>query len=254
MANSVEIGEVNGIQIVKAGTEGPNILFLHDSGQPPAGMTRQILQLAEVGQVYAPNLFDIAGLLTRKNIRPDYEDMVYEFNQLKLLNRRYKTGIVGVSLGAAFGWEYAAQRPQEIEWITTGSALGWPLRRSLADWLVEFVRVSVQTARIPEEIRSRDAGTKLIKQQFRKDPRSVLEGFRLAMNSDSREQLKVLQSPVDLLWGRNDRFTPIWSGEKMKATLAHARLGEVSDYYHYWYQFEPEKLTGPAVEKAKTLK
>ena len=250
---SIEIQEVNGIQIVKAGGEGPNILFLHDSGQPPAGMKRQILQLAEVGKVVAPNLFDIAGTLARKHIHPTYEDMVWEFNQLELLSSRDKTGIVAVSLGAGFGWEYAAQKPQEVEWITTGSALGYPLHRSLLGWLAEFTRVSVQTARIPKEIRSRDEGIRLIKQQFKKDPRGVLETFRLAMHTDSTEQLKSLQSPVELLWGRNDHYTPIWSAQKMKGLLPNARLEEVSDYYHYWYQFEPEKLTGPAIERARSL-
>lgn len=252
MSGEIEITEVNGIQIVRAGKEGPNILFLHDSGQPPAGMKRQISQLAEGGKVIAPNLFDIASVLRSKGIMPSFEDMVYKFDQLDLVDRRHKTGIVAVSLGAGFAWEYAAQKPQEVDWITAGSPLGWPLHRSLFEWLTEFIRVSIQTSRIPSEIRNRDEGTTLIKKQLRKDPRGVLDVFRLAMNMDSREQMRNSQSPVDLLWGRNDHFTPFWSGKKIKGLLPNARLEEVSDYYHYWYQFEPKKLTDPATQRAST--
>ena len=252
MNQNLEATEVNHIQVVRAGQVGPNILFLHDSGQPPRGMRRQIGQLAEAGKVIAPNLFDMASVLRSKGIVPSFEDMVYELDQLDLVDRRFKTGIVAVSVGAGFAWEYAAQKPQEVDWITTGSPLGYPLHRSLFGWLAEFIRVSKQTSTIPEEIRKRDEGIVLLKRQIKKDPRSVWEIWKMAMNMDSREQMRNIQSPVDLLWGRHDHLTPFWSGQKMQGLLPHARLDEVSDYYHFWYQFEPEKLTGPAIQQTST--
>lgn len=251
MSSTIELSEVSGVQIVKAGTEGPNILFLHDSGQPPAGMKRHLRQLAEAGKVIAPNLFDLASNLRHKGIAPSLEDIVYELDQLDLIDRQQRTGIVAVSVGAGFAWEYAAQKPKKVDWIITGSPLGYPLHRSLFSWLVEFIRVSRQTSTIPEELNT-DEGLVELKRNFKKDPRAVLDIWKMAINMDCQEQLKTIKSPVDLLWGENDNFTPIWSGEKMSTLLPQARLEVVSKYYHYWYQFEPRKLINPAIQQAKT--
>lgn len=247
----IEISQVNGIQVIKAGGEGPNILFLHDAGQPVAGMIRHIRQLAEAGQVVAPNYFDATGKTIREGKKPSYEDLVYELDRMSLMDKSKPTGIVGVSMGAALGWEYAAQNLQEVAWIVAGSPLGWPLHRSLFGWLKEFAILTHKINQIPAEQKKLDPGITELFKQFKKDPRGVLGGLKLATTTDSRAQMASISAPVDLLWGKNDNYTPYWMGENMRNIMLNARLAVVSEYPHYWYQFEPQKLTIPAIQRIR---
>lgn len=252
----LEVSKINGVGVVRMGHEGPNILFLHPAGQLPLGMKEHLQQLAEVGQVYAPNIYDlIASSMSRGNKRPTFSDVVNEFTKLNLVNTKGRLGIVAASIGGSFAWEYVTQNPKEVDWIVAGSPTGWPLRRGLLGWIGIFAQEMILEAHkqgSPKQ-RQKDPGTKLFLGQLKKHPPSVIHGLRLAMNADAREQMPNIQLPVDLLWGRKDKFIPIWSGQKMTALMPNARLEIVSEYNHLWYGLQPEKLTGPALERVRTM-
>lgn len=252
MSHPIEVANINGIQIVKAGNTGPNIIFIHDTGQPPVGMERQIKRLAEVGTVYAPNLYDITGALARKHIKPTFADIVHEFNTLDLIGKNDRIGIVAASLGAGFAWQYAADNPQQVDWITAASPLGWPLDRSMFDWLKIGWQMNQEVSKYPKEVKKRDPGLAQFFKQIRKDPVGVLAGLKLMMNFDSRPQMSEIQSPVDLLFGNDTICTPVWTGQNMMSLMPNARLEVVSQYNHFWYQFEPEKWTSPATQRVKS--
>lgn len=94
--------EVNGVQVLKSGKEGPNIIFLHNAGQVPLGMTEHILNLSEAGQVTAPNIFDlIRALQLRGNKQPSFADIANEISRLDLLDKRERIGLVTSSFGAS---------------------------------------------------------------------------------------------------------------------------------------------------------
>lgn len=258
MSNPIEVREINGIQIVKAGKEGPNILFLHPAGQPPVGMAEHISQLAEVGQVIAPNMFDLVSSLIRKgNKSPSFADMVNEFTKLDLVNRRERTGIVATSMGGDFAWEYATQNPKELDWITAASPTGWPLNRSLHHWIGEFIKMMGRhtiSGFVPGELKRHDPGGALFLKQAMKDFGGTWTGLQMVMKSDAREQMKDVQLPVDLLWGRKDTMVPLWSGKAMQKILPNATLQVVSELHHIWYMYEPGKVTGPAIQRIKAAK
>ncbi|MBI2334496.1 alpha/beta hydrolase [Candidatus Daviesbacteria bacterium] len=250
----VEVSKVGGVEIVSAGKEGPNIIFLHNAGQVPEGMTEHIGNLAEAGQVQvvAPNIFDIIRSLQLKgNANPSFADIAYEIFHLDILNKKEKTGIVSSSFGGSVAWEYTLQHPQEVEWNVAGSPTGWPLKRSLVEWMGAFVREFLLPPRvpIPEDLRKRDPGSGLMVKRSIADLRSVLHGLKITMAVDQREQMQDINQPVDLLWGRDDRYIPSWTGEKMLGLFPNARLTIVSEYNHLWMAVEPEKLTGPAIQR-----
>lgn len=254
--SGVEVASIKGIEIVKAGQEGPNIIFIHPAGQPPLGMEEPIRMLAEAGIVFAPNIFDlIASLQRRGNKNPGFADVVNEFTRLDLLNKREKTGIVGASIGGSFAWEYTVQKPQEVEFITVGSPTGWPFKRSLMGWMAEFMKEFIWEAytQIPGELRKKDAGPGLFIKQARKDLGSVLHGLKLAMTADDREQMADIKQPVDLLWGARDNYVPVWTGHKMAQLMVNSRLAVVSEYNHLWVNLEPAKLVNPAIQRARGL-
>ena len=253
MNNPIEVGEINGIQVVKAGKEGPNILLLHPAGQPPLEMGEHLQQLSEAGQVYAPNIYDlIASLRRRGNKNPSFADVVNEFSKLDLINKHAKTGLVAASFGGSFAWEYAFQNPKEVDFITAGSPTGIPLHRSLFWWVSEFLKEYVweHTTQVPRDLRKKDPGPKsFIRQMLRNFP-AVMHGLKLAMVDDAREKLSNIQQPVDLLWGRKDNYIPLHTGVDMQNLLPNARLEVVSEYNHNWFMYEPAKLTSPTVQKA----
>lgn len=247
--------DINGVQILKSGKEGPNIIFLHNAGQVPLGMTEHILNLSEAGQVIAPNIFDlIRSLQLQGNENPTFADIAHEIYRLDILDKKQKTGLVTNSFGGSVGWEYNAQHPQEVEWNVAGSPTGWPLKRSLIEWMVAFVREFIlpPNPKIPQNLRKRDPGSGLMVRRFRENPRSVVHGLKLAMNADEREAMKTIKTPVDLLWGRADKYIPPWTQEMILSVFpTNGSLGIVSAYNHLWLAVEPEKLTDPAVVRAK---
>ncbi len=250
----VEVAKINGIQVLKSGDKGPNIIFLHNAGQVPLGMTEHIRNLAEAGQVVAPNIFDlIRSLQLRGNENPSFADIANEISRLDILDKKEKTGLVSSSFGGSVAWEYTLQHPQEVEWNVAGSPTGWPLKRSLVEWMVAFVREFILPPRvpIPEDLRKRDPGSGLMVKRFREDPESVVQGLKITMAADQREQMKNITQPVDLLWGRTDNYIPVWTGEKMLELMPNSRLLIVSEYNHLWIAVEPEKLTTPATDRIK---
>lgn len=251
----VEVSKFSGVEIVSAGKEGSNIILLHPAGQPPLGMKEHVQQLAEVGRVVAPNIFDLIAVLQRRGIQnPSFADIVNEFMGLDILDKRKRTGLVAASIGGQFAWEYTAQKPQEVEFITAGSPTGWPFKRSLSEWIVEFVKEFVWEAstQVPAELKKKDPGAGLFIRQFLKDPASVWHGLKLAMNADSRQEMAGIQQPVDLLWGRKDNYIPFWAGQKMAGLMVNSRLQVVSEHNHMWVNLEPQKLTGPAIQRIQT--
>lgn len=240
----------------KGDLEGPNIIYLHPAGQPPAGTTEYILNLAQAGQVFAPNMFDLISALQHRGVKnPSFADIVNEFSDLDLLNKRGRTGLVATSFGASFAWEYTVQKPQEVDWIVAASATGWPLNRSLHRWAYEFIKMmAIHQFNVPKEVKKKDPGGEQFLNQIKKEWKGVWQGLRLAMNADDRQLLPDIQIPVDLLWAEQDTMIPVWSGREMEKVLPNARLEIVSQHHHMWYTYEPEKVTNRAVQRASILK
>lgn len=245
----------DGVEVLKSGNEGPNIIFLHNAGQVPEGMTEHMLNLSEVGQVVAPNIFDlIRSLQLKGNKHPSFADIANEFSRLDLLDKKQKTGIVSSSFGSSVAWEYTAQNPDEVEWNVAGSPTGWPLKRSLVEWMGAFAREFFlpQKVPIPENTKKRDPGSGMMVKRFLQHPKSVLQGLKLTMNAEQKETMQTIKSPVDLLWGRTDQYIPPWTN-KMVADVfpTNGRLTIASEYNHLWLAVEPDLLTNPALARAK---
>lgn len=249
--------DINGVQVLKSGDKGPNVIFLHNAGQVPLGMTEHIRNLSEVGQVVAPNIFDLIRVLQlRGNPNPGFADIANEISRLDILDKKQKTGLVSSSMGGSVAWEYSAQNPKDVIWNVAGSPTGWPLNRSTGEWMVAFVREFVLPPKvpIPKDLQAKNPGLKFWGKRVGQDPGSVLHGLKLTMKADEREAMRTINTPVDLLWGETDKYIPYWSGEKMKADMfpTNSRLEVVSKYSHVWMAVQPEKLTDPAVERVKT--
>lgn len=220
-------------------------------------MTEHIGLLAQAGKVIAPNIFDlIRSLQVRGNAKPSFADIFNEFYSLDLLDKKQRTGIAASSFGSSVAWVYGADKPKEIDWIVAGSPTGYPLKRSLTEWMAAAAREFVLPPKnkVPRHLKQRDPGPGHFIKRLIQHPPSVIRGFQLSIEADQREEMKNVEADVHLLWGRTDELMPVSSGMEMLKLISNSRLDIVSDYNHIWMAVEPEKLTNPAVAKAKALK
>ncbi len=236
----IETGRVN---VLQRG-QGPDVLVLHSGGTLPLGMEAQIFALSDAGfRVTAPNIYD----LVREADEPTFKGVVDVLKNLDVLNDPYAVRLVGCSLGGGVALQYALEHPQ-VDRLTLGSSVGWPLRRSLFAWLKEFRKFQVLTATIPKEILQKDKGAGLIVAEMARNPRGVLKGFILAGTADLTREMPLINTPVDLLATRSDEYVPAWSVEAMSTLLPNSQFRDVnSPYGHMWYHLEPEKLNDPAL-------
>lgn len=249
----VENLAVEGIQVVKAGKEGPNIVFLHNSAQVPLGMAEHIDILSKVGQVFAPNLFDLyRSLYIGGNKNPSFADLVNEFSRLGILKVGEKAGFVSSSLGSSFTWEYAGQHLQDVSWVVAGSPTGWPLNRSRTEWIWAFTREFLLPAKklMPEEVKRKDPGLGMFFKRFRQHPQSVVGLSRITKDIDQKQQMSQITQPVDLLVGETDQYIPRWAVEEMKKLMINSRIITASEYNHTW-MIQAKELTDPAVERVR---
>ncbi len=256
LPEGVESTQVNGVEVLRSGKEGPNILFLHNGGQVPIGMTEHIKNLSEVGQVIAPNIFDLVrSLQLRGNGQPSFADIANEISRLDVIDKKQKTGIVSSSMGGSVAWEYTLQNTDSVEWNVAGSPTGWPLKRSLVGWMAAFVREFVlpPNPKIPQHLKDRDPGSGRMEKRAKEDLGSAWHTLMLTTKANQIEQLKAIQTPVDLLWGESDQYVPLWSGREMAKMISNSRLDIVSPYNHLWMAVEPEQLTNPAIARARAM-
>ncbi len=255
LPEGVEELKVNGVQVLVSGKDGPKLLFLHNAGQVPEGMTEHILQLAPYGQVIAPNIFDLTRAAQRRGItKPSFADLANEISALNLINKGDETGLVTSSMGSAVGWEYTIQNPEDVKWIVAGSAIGWPLKRSLTEWVMAFRKEFLQPPNvpIPDELKKRDPGSGMMMKRFLRHPSSVLKTLKLTTDADQREQLQAISQPVNLIWGKDDNYVPVWAGQAMARSMVNSRLELTSKFNHLWVAVEPEKLTKPAIDRIQS--
>lgn len=250
----IEQAEIQGVQVAKAGTEGPVIVYLHHAGQPPLGNANHILPLSQEGQVFAPNMYDLLAKSRRKGVKnPSFADMAYEFNNLDLLPQRARRHLVAVSWGGSFAWQDAADHNQQIASITAASPTGWPIKRPLLGWVGMLVIDTLQKVfMVPKGLKKGDAGLDLFKKQItRSGLGTVWYGLTIIRQADASDLLPQIEAPVELLWSKGDHYVPVSGGENMIRALPNARLNVVSKLNHGWFFFEPAKFINSAIANIK---
>ena len=71
--------------------------------------------------------------------------------------------------------------------------------------------------------------------------------FVRVIGQDLRPFLSAVTSPVLLVWGQNDRETPLWYGQTMEREMPAASLTVYRDAGHYAFLEQPERFTREAL-------
>jgi len=201
------------------GGSGPPLLYLHSAGGETEWTTFHE-RLAERFTVYLPAHPGFAESEGLKQI-DDIHDLAWHYVDLLDTLELQKVPIVGFSLGGWLAVELAILRPDRVEklFIVNAAGLhvdGAPMGELFVndlDQLRELVfydpqspavqlamPISLDDDRIPHWIRARKATERICKDPYLHNPRLPA-------------QLRRVECPTMVLWGREDRLIPLAHGE-----------------------------------------
>lgn len=158
-------------------------------------------------------------------------------NLLDFINRKKlnKVHLLGHSLGGALALDFVIHHPEVVEALFLVDSAGVYDQKPLLNGFYKTVRYGSATS------------TKWYKnaQELIKTLRTPILYTKLgfyAHHANLDEQAKSLKMPVTLLWGKNDRITPVWQGEKLHQSILGSKLIVLPNQGHDWIITSPGKF------------
>ncbi len=223
--------------------EGKDVLLLHGWGASLETM-RPIMEALKDG--FKVTAIDFPGF-GESGEPPDYfgvqefSDLTYELIvQLGLK----KPHIICHSFGGRVSILLAAGYPQIIDKIVFTNSAGIRKKRTLSYYIKVYTyKIGKRAARVKWikalfglmgfniENRLKNAGS----QDYKTLSPGMKKIFVKVVNQDLKDQLKKIQSPSLLIWGENDKETPVYFGQIMEKEIPDAGLVVLSGAGHYSY-------------------
>lgn len=247
---------VNGCQIhyevlEKASSGGTPVLFLHGWGCD-AGIFGDLMDAMREGATLISLDFPAHG----SSEEPPEPWGVKEFSlQVKKVlenSQISKVNVVAHSFGARVAVYLAAYEPQMIEKlvITGGAGIKKPATAESQKRAARYKRLR-SVARFlmkipPLKSPMEKAQDRLIRKYGSEDYAKLSEGMRATFVKIVSEDLKPLlgriAAPTLLIWGGDDRETPLWMGETMEREIADAGLVVFEGRSHYAFLEESARF------------
>lgn len=70
----------------------------------------------------------------------------------------------------------------------------------------------------------------------------MTEGYKKIIRDDLTDDLPKIKTPTVLIWGENDRDTPLWQGELMREKIEGAKLFVIPSAGHFSFIDQPERF------------
>jgi len=232
----LDVGEKN-IQVTKGGS-GPPLLYLHSA----AGETEWMPfheKLAEKFTLYAPAHPGFAVSTGLEQIH-DVQDYAWHYVDLLDCLELDNVPVVGFSLGAWIAAELAILRPQRVSKLVLVNAAGLHLENApLADLFIDdfdelrelvfhdpehpsvdlAMPRSLEDSRILHWLRAREATARVGWNPYLHNPKLL-------------GQLRRVESPTLVIWGRYDKLIPLAHGECYAERIPSARLEVIEKCGH----------------------
>jgi len=158
----------------------------------------------------------------------DYMECIYQCKEQLGLGTPI---LIAHSFGARIALYYASQYAVE-KMVLTGAA-GIKDRRTLSYY------VKVYTYKLLKHFRKQIAMGSTDFQQAS----DVMKGVLVqSVNEDLRPLLGKINVQTLLIWGENDKATPLWMGEEMAEKIKHASLIVLDDDDHFAYFHQPQRF------------
>jgi 2-hydroxy-6-oxonona-2,4-dienedioate hydrolase len=212
--------------------EGANVIFLHGLGGEASNWTANFYPISDYYHVYAIDQIGFGG-----SAKPPIEYKIQTFvDFLEAFMKELeipKATIVGNSLGGWIATEFAVQHPAMMNKLVLVDAAGLtPGRRS--DLPADLGRGSLLGTRNTLNLifyRKNLVSDEVVKRAFTHHMK-VGDGFTrqrtlagiVLSNQFEDEKLHNIHVPTLLIWGRNDKVTPLSLGERFQRGIRDATL------------------------------
>lgn len=227
------------IHYTKSGTGTPVFLLVHGWG----GTGRSLSKLASLlKDTYTVYTLDLPGFGSSDRPNPDWGVAEYAGIITSFLREKIKQPVVffGHSFGGALGVYIASSEPALFSRLilasasyhrTSGPQSRLPLRKLpfLPGWLKLIVRKAAYKLLYPK--------SDILNYPF------LEENYRTIVSHDLTPHLKNIAMPVLILWGENDRDTPVADARLLKDNLPDAHLVIYPGATHNFPLKEPEKVS-----------
>lgn len=239
--------------VVLGSGSGTPIVMLHGWGQD----SRSLLPLAQLlGDLSSIHLLDLPGFGASPGMDrvwgvSEYTQAVFDY-----INRQGwpKVVLIGHSLGGRISIKTASVHPSLVEKVVLIASAGIKRRRTLEErlrffyiallrWLIRWVDRLVSTDIFKSWFIPRYASADYLTAGPMRD--SLVR----VINEDLAEAASQIASPVLLLWGSEDRETPLEMGERFSRIIPRARLKVVPGEGHYPFLGAGAHLCAHAIRK-----
>lgn len=221
--------------------EKQKIVILHGWGIDSGYFIPLANELSQNFEVYIPDLpgFGQSDEPSTPWDIGNYADFVLKFIQEQNLEEFY---LFGHSFGGRVAIKLASQKQGQIKKLILCGAAGikTPLnfRQKLAQKLATTGRKLIPTKNQKlKKIVYRLAG----QQDYLQASPIMKETLKKAIAEDLTADCSKIKIPTLLIWGQQDKFTPLWQGEKMARLIPNSKL-EIFPGGHNLYRTQPQKI------------
>jgi pimeloyl-ACP methyl ester carboxylesterase len=216
------------------------ILFLHGWGISAKPYQEVLELLAQQHPVIAPDLPSFARSSYR-NLIPDYDSYAkFMLSFLETLNLE-QVHLVGHSIGGGIAITLSTMIPDKVSSLVLVDSTGIPSvsipqivpRRAIEMTAqISIPKLKLQLVDIPQ----------VFSYNLLFNTGNVIQALLLSLYKDLRHLLPKIKAPCLLLWSKKDLTTPLTVAQEMAAMIPDSRLVTVSEGYHEWGLWHPEKF------------
>ncbi len=217
-----------------------NLVFIHGWGVSSEIFKPLYYFLKDKFNIYDLDLPGFGKTPIKKSMTlKDYADFVYEF--LKD-NKIEQPIIIGHSFGGAVAVKFSLLNPNEISKLilVSASAVREPRRKII---LLKKT-ADILKPLLPEKIR------KFILKLTRYDKTDyaqiespeLKETFKKVISEDLRPYFHLIKTPALVIWGENDKITPLGEGKTIAESIPGAKLSVIKNAGHFAFLEKPEEF------------
>ncbi len=145
-----------------------------------------------------------------------------------------KVSVVGHSIGGFFAIKFAASFPESVDRLFLIDSEGVYEKEKIESLFINFARTHLKhgKAKALNNIKS--------VYNLLKNPLFMIRLVRLAHLGDLTGDLFKISAKTTIIWGREDRLTPVWQGEIMNKFLRNSKLIVLAGMDHDWILHKPQ--------------
>lgn len=225
------------------------VVILHGWGSNPKSWQKVAEEFRKKNyQVQIPYLpgFDENNPIEKSYTLKDYSQWLFQFISQKEIN---KPIIVGHSNGGRIAAYFAAKNQDRVGKLVLIGAAGIPPKNKIK---ITVFKLAGQLGKsFFQFIKNKEffnLGQKIIykligESDYLKASPLMKKTMINMLSSDLTKDFSKINCPTLIIWGKHDKYTPLWMGKRIHQLIKHSQLEIIDNGRHGLHLTHPEKLT-----------